>query len=322
MKRILLIYDIENWAYHIRCVNLQRHAPADFDVDIARIGRTTWQQLGEYDLCFNLEYTSGHGFRRRINSMKLKTILVMSHNRDSRSRLEFFPDSYTPADWLIINNRECWEHHDRLPHSSNISNGIPDEFFHATPILDRGKKIIWCGSSTPKKGKGFQEILLPLAEVLKRDGWICDFRPIDHVPEPADFDRQQIVWRPDRQNEWYNSAAVVVCASESEGTPGFLLEAARTGCVPVSSFVGNLPEFAIDRRNAVICERTVEEFAEGVAYAWAHREEMSTTVRGSLQAWDYEHRAPYFYALFRRLIDDGPGNVEPFSYQDCTPEGI
>lgn len=318
--KILIIYDVSGWAYHRRATALKKYAPEDFDVEICNSHEGRRANLGNYQLVFNLDYMT-RGYDRIIQGQGLDTILVVSHNRDSKSRLEYFPDSYNPVQqcgFLIINNLECFDYHERLPHTCNISNGVDTDIWKClTPIEEREKRVIWTGSGNIKKAKGWHDILRHLMTQLEKRGFIPEFRPF-----PNGGNLQAWAWPTEKMLEWYNSAFAVVCASEHEGTPNTTLEGMTCGCVPVSTNVGNIREFGRDKENCVICERKIVDFVAGIEYAWEHRKRLSDAARETMKPWAYEHRAKYFFFLFRRLIDDGPASVEPFSYTEVEPEEI
>jgi len=320
--KILIIYDVPGWAYARRATALKKYAPDDFDVDICSSNEGRTANLGNYQLIFNLDYMT-RGYDRMIQGQGLNTILVISHNRGSKSRLEQFPDSYSPAQkcgFLIINNLECFEFHERLPRSCNISNGVDADVWKClTPIEEREKRIIWTGSGNIKKKKGWHEVLQPMITQLEQRGFMPEFRAF-----PNGGDIQTWAWPTEKMLEWYNSAFAVLCASEigHDGTPNTTLEGMTCGCVPVSTNDGNIREFGRDKENCVICERKIISFVEGIEYAWEHRQRLSDAARETMKPWAYEHRAKYFFQLFRRLVDDGPVSVKPFSYLEVGPEGI
>ena len=318
--KILIIYDVPGWAYWRRAMALKKYAPNDFVVDLSSNDEVKRKDFRNYQLVFNLDYMV-RGYDKRIQRERLNTILVISHNRDPYGPRVSFPDSYNPArqhGFLIVNNFECYNHYGRLPYSCNISNGVDADFWKClTPIEEREKRVIWTGSGNPKKGKGWHNVLVPLKAQLELRGFIPEFREF-----PVGGVLKTWAWPTEKMLDWYNSAFAVVCASEHEGTPNITLEGMTCGCVPVSTNVGNIREFGRDKENCVICERNIVSFVDGIEYAWEHRKQLSDAARETMKPWAYEHRAKYFFQLFRRLVDDGPQSVKPFSYSEVEPEGI
>lgn len=321
---VALLADVPGYAYHLRATALAKHAPDDFDVKVlywsnAPKGSLIQSyDLHDFDLIINFDYQSC-GLERRIVKAEAKTRLIISHNRDSRSLLEKWPDTYNPMKaidgFVICNNREVFEHHGRLARTCNISNGIDADLWNCdVPIEERQKRVLWCGGANPKKGKGWQEVLEPLQFKLEERGFETDFRPFH---DKANF-REWLKPQP-AQRAWYNSGFAILCASNSEGTPNTTLEGGYCGCVPVTTPVGNVLEFGTHLENCILCERDVDTFVTGIEYAWAHRKQLSDAIRETLRGWTYGRpgdRAMWFYALFRRLLRDGGEAIEPFTYQE------
>jgi len=313
VHRILIVYDGEGWAYHRRAKALQKYAPDDFDVAICSSPGMQWIEVHKYDLLFLLDYTATRNYRDHINAHSPRTILACSHNRDYQTRFEYLIQSVAIADYAIVNNQSCWEHAGRIRKSCNISNGVDHELWYPTnDPAARPLRAIWCGSGTKQKGKGYKEILVPLQGELARMGVECDFRAINDLNED--------VYGDGKQRAWYNSASIVVCSSMYDATPNYLLEAMACGCIPVTTFVGNVKEFGRHWGNCVICDWSVDSLAAGVRTAMRKRATLSAGAIQAMKSWGYDSRAPYFFALFRKLIAREP--VKPFTYSEVSPEEV
>lgn len=276
-------------------------------------------KLSQYDLVFLLEYAHALSARRLIDRCKNKPLLVISHNSDRHRRHELWEHVYYAADFVVANNRCVFDFFGRPEKSCNISNGVDERDFYVTrPIHEREHRVIWCGSTSVKKGKGYQDVLLPAQSQLESLGFICDFRPIDDINE-------RVVYPSVKQREWYNSASYVVCASSTEGTPNFLLEAMACGCVGVSTEVGNATEFGVGDENIVFFHRSPGRLIDALMYAKGNRERLSWSAEKAMRSWSYGepgNRAEYFFQLFRRLVNDGPKTVAPFCHLEVLPEQI
>lgn len=313
--RIACLYDVHLdtpngrilWAFGRRVEALRKFAPADFSVDIFQFSEVPWHRLGEYQAVFNLEYSSPS--RERIPP---HVLLICAFNSDSNRRREWWPRVRQAADWVIANNYDAWSFYGKQPGTCVISNGIDVEIFKpVSPISSRAHRVLWAGSSNPVKGKNLDSVIRPLEERLVGRGFEFEFRPINKIT-PAVYNTQQ-------QVDWYNSGSYVLCASDSEGTPNLILEGMACGCVPVTVPVGNALEMGVDRENCVLVERNTDSFIQGLEYAREHRERLSDAAVKTMQGWSYGppgNRAQYFYALFRRLIEDGPDSVKPFAYNE------
>jgi glycosyltransferase involved in cell wall biosynthesis len=305
---------------------LQKYAPADFtvdrfsDQDLRRLG---WERLAGYDLIFALDYSLAAHYSLQAEAVRFRGPLVFSFNKDHRSREREWCVTLWVADWTVVNNRDRYEYGGVKPKTCCISNGLDTEHWRSTtPFNDRPQKAVWCGRSGAKKGKNYDSVIAPLRALLESAGVQCDFRAITGMT-----DRQ--VLTPDEQLAWYNSARYVVCASETEGTPGYLFEAMACGCVPVTTQVGNVPEVGILSDVCVVSEPSAERFRDRIveirdSQHGVAAEVMSSEVKSEMWTrWGYgppARRADYFFQLFRRLIDGQP--IKPFCHWDIKPEEI
>lgn len=321
--RILIVYDVHLdtpkgrlvWAFARRAQALKKYAPNDFDVTIAPFKDAPWSHCNSFDLVFNLEMAQPNG--RTVKSLR-NVPLVVSWNADSNRRSEMWDNVLSQADLTICNNQDVFDSNGRERGTCCISNGIDSDIWRALiPVGDRPHRVLWAGSSNPRKGKGYVEVLQPLESRLRKLGFETDFRPINDITPATVKTTEEMV-------EWYNGASYVLCASLSEGTPGIISEGVACGCVAVSCPVGNIREWGIDRENCVLAERTPESFIEALLFARENRKRLSDAGSTLMRdRWSYgapAHRAAYFFAAFRRLIQGHV--VQPFSCHDKAWEDV
>lgn len=322
--RVLVIYDAGGtneegkpygWAYWRRANALKAHAPADFIVDTVKHAGFDWKRCGTYDLVFNLEYAAPARRKIKGHSPNRNVPLVVSFNSDSQRKQDWWDKVVREADFVVCNNQDVFDAHQRMRGTCCISNGIDSEIWRPTvPISDRPHCVLWSGSTGASKGKGWNEVLRPLADgLLRRAGFDFSFRPVNEMST-------KIVYPTDKMVEWYNSGSYILCASASEGTPGIISEGVACGCVAVSVPVGNIREWGRPGENCVIVQRTPEDFIQGLEYARTHRGRLSAAGAELFRTkWSYGspgERANYFFQLFRRIIQQGPSTIPPFSYNE------
>lgn len=319
--RIMAIHDIHvdtpqgrlMWAYARRTSALKHYAPPDMEFDTFQYKDVPWHLCGTYDLVYQTEYAAINRKRIKGHPPRANVPLVASYNSDSRRRLHYWPKAMQESDFLIVNNLEAFNFFKRPQWTCCISNGVcGDTFEYRVPIENRPEKIFWRGSSGPTKGKGWHDVLRPAMQRLGELGFEPDFKPVDDITPDQCATTDRLV-------DLYNQSSYVVCTSASEGTPNYLLEAASVGCVPVSCRVGNIQELGVDGDNCIFIERTTESLIAGLLRARELKRRLSNRIRESMQSWLYGepgHRAQWYYALFRRIIEDGFHSVKPFSYHE------
>ena len=188
-----------------------------------------------------------------------------------------------------------WDKSGRLPKTHYIPNGVDLDIFHAArPIEQRERKALWTGSTFHRKIKGYDDIILPLKELLARRSIELDIRLINS--------ENSVKYSPAQMAEWYNSGAVYVVSSLSEGTPNPALEAAACGCAVVSTPVGNMPELIRPEYNGYLARWKPEEFAAAVQAALRQINRLSRNMQSVIKDWGWDKRSAEYYNLFRRLI--------------------
>jgi glycosyltransferase involved in cell wall biosynthesis len=341
---LLILYDVDGWAYHFRAQALARHAPADFRVRIASLADLDSRpadQAASPDEAGLLERHDGHRLqpaavvpaidrilgdtppdvvfvlchhqakrvRRVVRERNWPTRIVVSWNNGWPRREAEFQSTLALADRVIVNNRDYWERAGRLPGTHPIANGVDlDTFRLVRPLVDRIPRVLWCGSEYHRHVKGYDDLIVPLFDRLQASGIACESLLVDSRG-PERLDRQAMA-------EWYNFGTVLVCASESEGTPNTALEAAASGCTVVTTRVGNMPELIVDGVNGVFVERNVESLEWGVKRAVADSVRLATQLHADIQSWNWRTRATEFFQLFRDVISDR----KPVAAADSRPD--
>lgn len=329
MIRVLIVYDVDGWAYHSRALSLQNCSPDGFEIRIAGMettaeantstgqspsansrlqleptlrGESSWVRsrlleiLGEdqpeviLSLCSHLVKP----IRRILDELGWNTKLIASSNSGWPHRMEQFERLFDYADWVVVNNREYFEKSGARDRCSTISNGVDTRSFYLErPISVRQTKVIWSGSQLHRDIKGYDAYVVPVFELLRLEGIECEALLVDSRGE----DRLG----RDQMRQWYNDATIYLCASETEGTPNPALEAAACGCTVVSTRVGNMPELLRDRENGVLVERNVHSIIEGIRFAIANQVTLASKLYQDIQAWSWSRRSEQYFRLFEKV---------------------
>ena len=191
MKKVLLVYDAEGWAWHGMAAAIRKYAPAPFDVAIgnAHDWENRAQRLAEFDAVLWFSWThcpmhlisscrqfwscvASHGCqypfrplaRRLLPSVKWSPEVVAAKRRNldaARARLGRFHG-------LIAINRSLAElAREMNPNAVYVPSGIDHLHWSASEIPSRRPlRIGWCGQTRTKdrwhNPKGYCQILLPL----------------------------------------------------------------------------------------------------------------------------------------------------------------
>jgi glycosyltransferase involved in cell wall biosynthesis len=309
MNTVRIVYDVDGWAYAHRAAALRKYAPPDFQVSAAPFKRSDGTvdvdaAIGDtpMDLLFTMTNLPGpagllnDAARRRGWTPRL----VGGWNAGWPSQIELFPERYQQADLLIINNLIAWDRLGRLPRTVCCPNGVDLDLFRVTnPIEDRRPRVLWVGSEFQRALKGYDDYVVPLQQRLTSMGIASDFHLVDSFRNHKRSLQEMA--------DWYNTGTVLVCASETEGTPNPALEAAACGCVPVSTPVGNLIELIRNGENGYLVERSVDGLLAGVVAAIECYPRLAATLLNDIREWGWHARSQVYYDLFRRVLGSCPG---------------
>lgn len=300
MIRLLVIFDVEGWAFHNRALALAKHAPTDFHVSIAPW--TDHPSTDGIDIVFQLD----SAMTTRLGSMPH----VLSWNSDPNRRSERWQRTYEACDFMIFNNRDCFTSHGRAPRTFCIANGVATDIFRVTsPIESRPERVFWTGSGNPRKGKGLQIIQDATPRLTELGFYVAAFPVESAATKP--FTTEEMVAQ-------YNSSGYVLCLSDSDATPNTSLEGMACGCCLVTTRCGNALEFDSPETPCVFIDRSVDSLVDGLLYAREHRVAIASEGAELMRTrWSYGapgNRAKVFFDLFRELA---AGRVPaPFSYDE------
>ncbi len=301
LPTLRILYDVAGWAFHHQARALQKYAPADFQVSLAPLRRPedAATALGEtaVDLVFLLPDSKTQAVREVLRQRGWPSKLVVGWSTGVPRRLATFYELYPKADAWVINNQAYWDTIGRLPRTFMIPNGVDLDVFNVTqPLEARTPKVLWMGSELYRRLKGYDDFMLPLQRKLRVLGIDCELLLVDSFgPDKR---------TPAQMAEWYNRGTVLVCASESEGTPNPALEAAACGCTVVSTRVGNMPELIRHDVNGYLVDREVGALLRGIQAACQNYPRVSRAMQSDIQAWHWAARSAEFFRLFRDVLED------------------
>jgi len=300
LPSLRILYDVDGWAYHNQALALRKYAPADFDVSIAALARPedAAVALGDapVDVVFLLGESKTQAVRETFRQRGWRSKLVAGWCNGFPHRIALFNRMRCAADAWIFNNQTTWEATGRLPQTWMIPNGVDLDVFTMTRRPEvRTPKVLWTGSARCRALKGYDDILLPVQKQLRAGGIECELLLVDPLSVHKRSTPEMI--------DWYNHGTVLVCASQSEGTPNPALEAAACGCTVVSTPVGNMPELIRHDVNGYLVERNPAALVGAITLACENYPRLARAMQQDIQTWHWAARTPEFFRVFREVLD-------------------
>jgi glycosyltransferase involved in cell wall biosynthesis len=291
--KVLTIIDRPGWAYARRAEALQKFAPEDIEIDVKTFDnvRNSWMKA---DVMLLLDYVL-------VGTLApLKIPLIIGYNADPMRRQELFEQCCRAADVVVCNNPARYMARAHFQNVVCIPNGVDMEIFRPlVPIEKRPDRALWIGSARQQNLKRYDTVIQPLAKLLDEQGIESDFRVLRSPGE----------WMSTVEMvKWYNSGRYILCASKSEGTANTVLEGMACDCWPVSTNVGICEEMELDS-----IPPEPEQFMRRIEVLSLMPTTISPRTWLADAGYHWQIRGQYYYDLFRRIAENGPESIEPFS---------
>ena len=257
-QKILITYDVEDWAYHKNAKILKKFLSQDFEINLIsdqdkyalvdhlsknRYDLLFLQWFPDVDIFYNMvrlpypvvtQVTSSVFFKMHDQGWRTieKVPLVVSKSRQYFDKLR-----------SIIGDEKT-----RLAYHVNDYEVFVPSIGRKTTEFTVGYVGRDCLIANENKGHTFiKEACEKIGATFKVAGF--DNRiPYDKMPD------------------FYRSVDVIVCASNHEGAPNSVLEASLCGTPIVTTKVGQIQEMIIDGEAGIFCERDSDDIANKLVH--------------------------------------------------------
>jgi ADP-heptose:LPS heptosyltransferase/glycosyltransferase involved in cell wall biosynthesis len=234
--KINIAIDVESWAWHFKAVELSKRLSDDFEFDFVFNGNS------ECDLYFSFE---------RKTPSDPKTPYITGITAHVWKNIPNFEKICRNSRAIHANSKMLY---DEIKHLNSrchyLPNGVNDEKFGYSE-RDITKPFIAGYVGKDHKRKGLADIIIPA----------CKLAGVELRAQAARHDSAN---RLDHSQmpDYYKGVDVILIASDMDGTPNQLLEAASVGRCFIANKIGNVPEFFNGENGLIIKNRTdVNEYA-------------------------------------------------------------
>jgi glycosyltransferase involved in cell wall biosynthesis len=104
---------------------------------------------------------------------------------------------------------------------------------------------------------------------------------------------------------FYEDIDVILIASDMDGTPNMLLEAAATGRAFIGNKIGNIPEFYTGK-NGFMIDKKFDLYVDKLRWMQENREavqQMGIEARNSIeQGWTWKIQAQNYKSMFMEIL--------------------
>jgi len=220
-------------------------------------------------IVFNGQSNFGYKISPWIKKSIPQIELIHSFNSFSYIRLPFLPFySHT----VMISRRRIADHLKQYrewgvpPNYDNriefILNGIPLPHYPVHKQWDRKLRVLYSGRATPEKRVQW---IVALAEKCAAEKIPVDFVFMGDVREALPADKRTAgeflgnIGDPDKIQEQYRKAHVLVLSSSTEGFPMVVEEAMAMGCAILATPVGDIPLHVVEGENGMLFSESLSE---------------------------------------------------------------
>lgn len=254
IPKITFLVDYPNWAFDFVAKSIKRRLSYKYNFEIKYVSRKDKLDPKSTDLLYVFfwgeSYYESFNFHKSQIIKEVASLRWENEEKYGMINVNEFVYKYlsdctcvtTPA-ISLLNKLES-----NVDNIFHCPNGVELNLYHnyGHKKMSDKLKIGWVGNPDDLS-KGLRDILMPASSGF-------DFRFTD-----GKLSRYQLV-------KFYNDIDVLAISSVAESQPLPLLESMASGCFPVATNVGIVPELIVSGDNGLVVERSIESFRS--AFNW------------------------------------------------------
>ena len=288
--RILFIVDVSGWAWDIKTKNIKHWLRDEYEIVIKYQNEISEFVDEDYDLYFAYDCPyvrrfKGKDPRRIIGGVTAHTYINFP---DYKELLKSCGNVHANSMLLFDEVKEI---------NSNayyVPNGVDADRFKFVKRSGPNFRAGYVGKSHDRKG--YKNFIVPA----------CNKALVELKAQTTKYNEDGKI-DPYDMPKFYHDIDCVIIASDMDGTPNQLLEAAATGRTFVGVRIGNVPEF-YNGKNGFIVERNVDAIVKKINWLNNHpkeRKEMGIEARKTIDAgWSWQIQARNYARMFEKILNN------------------
>jgi len=290
---ILILVDVAGWAWDAKAHQIQKWLSKDFDIFIRYYQSSfrTFKSDEKFDLYFSFDCNSVRHFNHIAKDKKITGITSHTYTSFSGNYKNMLNSAkYVHANSMLLYNELSKIH----PNVFYVPNGVDEEMFNLKIRNTNGEFVVgYVGKNTIRKG--YEKFIIPA----------CKKADVVLRPQVCRFNSPNVIKHKDIHN-FYADVDCIIIASDMDGTPNQLLEAAASGRTFVGNEIGNVPEFVNDGVNGFLVQREVNAYVDKLNWLKDHREEcvqMGLEARKTIEKnWTWKIQAENYGKMFEEAL--------------------
>lgn len=232
--RVLILVDVPGWAWASKAQQYVRFLSGEFDLTLAY--HTNIPPLDDFDLVHLFEVSQlrviPEGFKKPVIA-GLTAMVWWTWGEEKMRRWADRCAALHGNSRMLVH--ELQQFHSRVFYTPN---GVDPDFWFPSSFRPTFQAC-HIGKPNPRKGSAL------IIEAARRA----------NVPLVLCQRTSQIKYPPEKIREFYWQSQVQITASDMDGTPNPMLEAAGCGNALISTPIGNMPDFIVDDVNGILVGR-------------------------------------------------------------------
>jgi glycosyltransferase involved in cell wall biosynthesis len=291
MRKILILCDVIGWAWDIKAKQIKKHLSDEFDITLQYRSHSEKIDRSGYDIYFTFECNHVH-LMDGVPAEKKITGVTAHTYVNYRDYVGLLNKAKTVHANSVILVNELKRIHKNVFY---VPNGVDETLF---PYVERDITQPFTVSYAGKdnKYKGLPDVIKPA----------CKKAEVELITQACKHNHPNRIDHCKMPDFFSNSDCVLV-ASDTDGTPNQLLEAASTGRTFIGNVIGNIPEFVNEGVNGFMIQdkRDIKSYVEKLVWLKEHREEckqMGIEARKTIEeGWTWKKQAENYRETFRSI---------------------
>lgn len=291
---VLMIIDVPGWAWDIKAKQIIKYLSDEFDFTLY-YGQSITQSVisKEFDIyftfeCGQLNNIRGIPYDRLITGVTAHTYVRLRNYKEHLKNCKFIH-----ANSVLLYN----EIKEFNKHCYYLPNGVNESLFsYVERDITKPFTVGYVGKEL--RAKGLRDYIIPACNEagVKLKKQVCKYNS-DNKIEHGDMPK------------WYEDIDVVLIASDMDGTPNQLLEAASVGRTFIGNRIGNVPEFVKEGVNGFMVDKEIKCYVEKLIELKKDREKckrMGIEARKTvLKDWTWKTQAENYRMMFKDFLGHG-----------------
>ena len=291
---ILILSDVRGWAWDVKAKNIKKWLSDDFNIFIRYFQSSPTDKFDrkeKFDLYFTFDCGAAHFLSHVPAEQKLTGVTSHTYTSYRGNWRQMLDGSKFHHANSVLLQKELEKYYSEVYY---LPNGVNEELFaFKERDITKPFTVGYVGKNTERKGYvQFVVDSCRQAEV-KLKSQVCRFNSPNVI-------------KPENIPPFYHDVDMIMVASDMDGTPNQLLEAASTGRCFVGNKIGNVPEFINESINGYMVERNVKSYIERLNWMKNNREvvqEMGRKARQTVEEkWTWKIQAENYRKMFKEVL--------------------